>query len=165
MDDPQTTAMLIDKLSRDALQARKDGDGLKKEILQSTLARITNAEAVAPPQRHLCLLVLAPQKLLAASFPCKKYTNLSSKKLMNWLRRTKLWIRSQVIRTGVNLKAKLKFCRATSPQLFQVTSYSPKLRAPIVVQLVRGAGQRSTVAQTPEWLLYRHRYRQCLPVL
>ena len=48
MNDPQTAAALIDKLSRDALQARKDDDGLKKEILQSTLARITNAQAVAP---------------------------------------------------------------------------------------------------------------------
>lgn len=48
MNDPQAATMVIDKLSSDALQARKDGDGLKKEILQSTLARITNAEAVAP---------------------------------------------------------------------------------------------------------------------
>lgn len=38
---------IVARLSADLLQARKDGDAQKKEILQSTLTRITNAEAVA----------------------------------------------------------------------------------------------------------------------
>jgi hypothetical protein len=37
---------LIEKLSSDLLQARKDGDASKKEILQAALTRITNAEAI-----------------------------------------------------------------------------------------------------------------------
>lgn len=38
---------LVARLSGDLLQARKDGDVQKKEILQSVLTRITNAQAVA----------------------------------------------------------------------------------------------------------------------
>ncbi len=37
---------VVTRLSNDLLQARKDGDLQKKQILQSVLARITNAEAV-----------------------------------------------------------------------------------------------------------------------
>lgn len=38
---------IITKLTDDLLQARRDGDVAKKEILQSTLTRITNAQAVS----------------------------------------------------------------------------------------------------------------------
>jgi uncharacterized protein len=37
---------IVARLSADLLRARKEGDTLTKEVLQSTLARITNAEAV-----------------------------------------------------------------------------------------------------------------------
>lgn len=40
-------SLLITKLLGDLLQARKDGDVQKKDILQSVLTRITNAQAVA----------------------------------------------------------------------------------------------------------------------
>jgi uncharacterized protein len=38
---------LVAKLSADLLQARKDGNVQKREVLQSVLTRITNAQAVA----------------------------------------------------------------------------------------------------------------------